>query len=67
MFNLAGKGADITCQAAAGNADQPEVVPDVAFRVTSSCGLPGCRYRYLVDFISKHTRLHCFLVQKRWI
>ena len=71
MFNLVGKGADITWGLAAGNAGQPEVVPDVASRVTSPCVIPGRRYRYLalhnVDFISKHTRLHCFLVQKRWI
>ena len=39
MFNLVGKGADITWGLAAGNAGQPVVVPDVASRVTSS-GVP---------------------------
>ena len=37
MFNLVGKGADITWGLAAGNAGEPEVVPDVASRVTSPC------------------------------
>ena len=37
MFNLVGKGADITWGIAAGNAGEPEVVPDVASRVTSPC------------------------------